>query len=66
MSLYESFDFSKGGIGVPIKQHFPLKNYKEFAGTFFAGFFPGFFFLGQGEKYTWKKLAETQSMKIQV
>ena len=42
-----------------------MKDYKEFGGTFFAGFFASFF-LGQGEKYTGKKLAETQSMKTQV
>ena len=38
---------------------------KEFGGKFFSGFFPGFFFLSKVEKYTGKKLAETQSMKIQ-
>ena len=32
---------------------------------FFSGFFGGFFFLSKVEKYTGKKLAETQSMKIQ-
>ena len=32
---------------------------------FFSGFFWGFFFLSKVEKYTGKKLAETQSMKIQ-
>ena len=32
---------------------------------FFSGFFGGFFFLSKVEKYTGKKLVETQSMKIQ-
>ena len=43
-----------------------MKGYKEFGGTFFPGFFFPFYLLGQGEKYTGKKLTETQSMKIQI
>ena len=39
----------------------------KFGGTSFAGvFFRCLFFLGQGENWTGKKLAETQSMKIHV
>ena len=62
MSLYESFDFSEGDIGVA-KIAFSLERLyygriflTEFGGTFFAGFFPG-------GSYTGKKLTETQSMK---
>ena len=38
----------------------------KFGGTFFAGSFPGLFFLGQGENTPGKNPAETQSIKIQV
>ena len=54
MSLYESCDFSEGVIEVA-KIAFSLERVygriflTEFRGTFFAGFFPGLFFFGQGE-----------------
>ena len=68
MSLYESFDFSEGGIRVA-KISFSLERLyygrifsTEFGETFFAGFFSRcLFFIGQGEKYTGKN-----SYKIQV
>ena len=69
MSLYESFDFFGGGIGVA-KIAFSLERLSygqifltKFGGTFF---FRCLFFLGQRENCTGKKLAEIQSMKIQV
>ena len=64
MSLYESFAFSEGSIGIAKIAFFLEKQYygriflTKFGGTFLAGFF---FFLGQGEK-----LAETQSVIMQV
>ena len=58
MSLYKSFDFSEGGIGVA-KIAFSLKDF-IMDGYFFSRWL---FFLGQGEKYTGKKLTEIQSMK---
>ena len=42
-----------------------MKDCKEFGGKIFASFFLGFHFLSQVEKYTRKKLTQTQSMKIQ-
>ena len=39
---------------------------KSLGENFLPAFFPVFFSLGQGEKYTGKKLADAQSMKIQV
>ena len=58
MSLYKSFDFSEGGIGVA-KIAFSFKRL-YYGWIFFSRWL---FFLGQGEKYTGKKLTETQSMK---
>ena len=54
MSLHESCYFSEGVIEVA-KIAFSLERVygriflTEFGGTFFAGSFPGLFFLGQGE-----------------
>ena len=42
-----------------------MKDCKEFGGKIFASVFLGFHFLSQVEKYTRKKLTQTQSMKIQ-
>ena len=53
MSLYQSCDFSEGGIEVA-KFTFSLERVygrifvTEFRGTFFSGFFSGLFALGQG------------------
>ena len=53
MSLYESCDFSEGAIEVA-KIAFSLERVygrifmTQFGGTFFVGFFPNLFFLGQG------------------
>ena len=50
MSLYESFAFSEGSIGIAKIAFFLEKQYygriflTKFGGTFLAGFFPGFFF----------------------
>ena len=60
MTLCESCDFSEGVIEVA-KILFSLERvYRrifliEFGGTFFAGFFPGLFFFGQGENTPRKK-----------
>ena len=60
MSLYESFDFSKGVIEVT-KIDFSLEGLHwrifltVFGGTFFAGFYPGVFFLRPKTKCTGKK-----------
>ena len=53
MSLYESCHFSEGVIEIA-KIAFSFERVygriflTEFEGTYFAGFFPGLFFLGQG------------------
>ena len=67
MSLYESFDFSEGGIGVA-KVKFSLKRIyygwiflTEFGGTNFAGFFPGGFFSQAQEKNTPEKNSQKLS-----
>ena len=65
MSFYESFDFSEAGIGVA-KIAFSFERLYRVWGNIFCRLFPWLFFLGQGEKYTGKRLAGTQSMKIQV
>ena len=72
MSLYESFDFLKEVSGL-LKLHFPLKDYiiggyfwLSSGEHFLPAFLPVSFFLGQGEKYTGKNLAETQPVVIQV
>ena len=60
MYLNESCDFSEGVIEV-VKIAFSLERVygrifqTEFGGIFFSGFFPGSFFLGQGENTPRKK-----------
>ena len=60
MSLYESCHFSEEVIEVA-KIAFPLERVygpiflTEFGGTYFAGFFAGIFFLGQGENTLQKR-----------
>ena len=60
MSLYESCDFSENVIEVA-KIEFSFErvygriSLTEFGGTFFAGFFPGIFFLDQGGNTPRKK-----------
>ena len=56
MSLYESFAFSEGSIGIAKIAFFLEKQYygriflTKFGGTFLAGFFPGFFFFRSRRK----------------
>ena len=70
-SLYDSFDFSEGVIGVAkiaisLERLYKRVFLTEFGGTYFAGFFSRcLFFLGQGENTPRKNPAKTQSMKIQ-
>ena len=66
MSLYESCDFSEGVIKVA-KIKFSLERVHgrifltQFEGKFFAGIFPGPFFLRPRRKYTAKKTPQKLS-----
>ena len=67
LGIYESFDISEGDIelvkiALSLERLYGQIVLTEFRGTFFAGFFPGLFFLGQGESTPKKDLEETQSM----
>ena len=72
MSLYESFNFSKGFIGVAkiassLERLYGRIFLTEFGRTYFFGLFSRCrFFLSQRENLPRKNPAETQSMKIQV
>ena len=60
MNLYESCDFSEGVIEVAeiafsLERVYGRIILTEFGGAFFAGFFPGLFFFGQGENTSRKK-----------
>ena len=60
MNLYESCDFSEGVIEVAeiafsLERVYGRIILTEFGGAFFAGFFPGLFFFGQGENTSPKK-----------
>ena len=60
MNLYESCDFSEGVIEVAeiafsLERVYGRIILTEFGGAFFAGFFPGLFFFGQGENTPRKK-----------